>query len=47
MILNAIFFIWREGVLESWGFAPSSVREPERKLQQINPDNLMIIRKTS
>jgi hypothetical protein len=47
MILNAIFYMWREGVLESWGFAPSSVREPERKLQQINPDNLMITRKTS
>jgi hypothetical protein len=47
MILNAVFYVWREGVLQSWGFAPTSVREPERKQQQIHPENILITRKTS
>jgi len=47
MILNAALYVWRDGVLQSWGFAPSSVREPERKHQQIQPENILITRKTS
>lgn len=47
MILNAVIYVWREGVLESWGVAPTSVREPERKQQQIHPENILITRKTS
>jgi hypothetical protein len=47
MILNAALYIWRGGVLQSWGFAPSSVREPERKQQQIQPENILITRNTS
>jgi hypothetical protein len=47
MILNAVFYVWREGVLQSWGFAPASVREPERKQQQIHPENILITRKLS
>ena len=47
MILNAGFYVWREGVLQSWGFGPSTVREPERKQQQIHPENILISRKTS
>jgi hypothetical protein len=47
MILNAVFYIWREGVLQTWGFAPSTVREPERQQQQIQPENILITRKTS
>jgi hypothetical protein len=42
-----ILYVWRDGVLQSWGFAPSSVREPERKQQQIQPENILITRKTS
>jgi hypothetical protein len=47
MILNAVFYVWREGVLQSCGFAPASVREPERKQQQIHPENILITRKLS
>ena len=47
MILNAGFYVWREGVLQSWRFGPSTVREPERKQQQIHPENILITRKTS
>jgi hypothetical protein len=47
MILNAVFYIWREGVLQTWGFAPSTAREPERQQQQIQPENILITRKTS
>ena len=47
MILNAVFYVWREGVLQSWGFAPASVSEPERKQQQIHPENILITRKLS
>ena len=44
MILNAFFYIWREGGLEGWGFATHSAREPERKLNQIQPENIIITR---
>jgi len=47
MILNAVFYVWREGVLQSWGFAPASVREPERTQEQIHPANILITRKAS
>jgi hypothetical protein len=47
MVLNALFYIWREGVFANWGFAPESAREPTRTLQQIQPDNVVITRKTS
>lgn len=47
MILNAGFYVWREGVLQAWGFGPSTVREPERQHQQIHPENILITRKTS
>lgn len=45
MVLNALFYSWRQGIFESWGFAPDSAREPERTLQQIQPDNVAITRK--
>jgi hypothetical protein len=47
MVLNAGFYVWRSGVLQSWGFAPETVREPERQLQQIQPENILITRKPS
>jgi hypothetical protein len=47
MILNAGFYVWRSGVLQSWGFAPETVREPERQLQQIQPENILITKKPS
>ena len=47
MILNAVFFVWRIGALQSWGFAPDTVREPGRQLQQIQPENILITRKPS
>jgi len=47
MILNAGFYVWRSGVLQSWWFAPDTVREPERQLQQIQPENILISRKPS
>jgi hypothetical protein len=47
MVLNAVFYSWREGALQSFGFAPSTVREPARLQQQIQPENILITRKTS
>jgi hypothetical protein len=47
MILNAVFYVWRVGVLQSWGFGPDTVREPGRQLQQIQPENILITRKPS
>jgi hypothetical protein len=46
MIVNGMFYIWREGIFESWGFAPASAREPARTLQQIQPDSVHITRNT-
>ena len=45
MVLNALFYSWRQGIFETWDFAPESAREPERTLQQIQPDNVVITRK--
>jgi hypothetical protein len=45
MVLNALFYSWRQGIFEMWGFAPESAREPERTLQQIQPVNVVITRK--
>ena len=45
MALNALFYSLRQGIFEAWGFAPESAREPERTLQQIQPDNVIITRK--
>jgi hypothetical protein len=47
MVLNGLFCIWQEGAFKAWGWAPSSPREPERPMQQINPDHIEITRKTS
>ncbi|MEI6548734.1 MAG: hypothetical protein WCO34_00040 [Betaproteobacteria bacterium] len=47
MLSNALLYAWREGLFEAWGFAPESAREPLRNLQQIQPDNMVITRKTS
>jgi hypothetical protein len=45
MVLNALFYSWRQGIFETWGFAPESARELERTLQQIQPDNVVITRR--
>jgi hypothetical protein len=47
MLLNGLFYGWRQGIFETWGFAPESAREPQRTLQQIQPENVVITRKTS
>ena len=44
---NALLYGWREGLFEAWDFGPKNAREPSRTLQQIQPDNLVITRKTS
>ena len=47
MLSNALLYVWREGLFEAWDFGPENAREPSRTLQQIQPDNLVITRKTS
>ena len=47
MILNGLFYIWQEGAFKARGWAPPSPLEPERHLQQINPDHIEITRKPS
>jgi hypothetical protein len=47
LFLNGLFYIWQEGAFTAWGWAPPSPREPERPLQQINPDHIEITRKPS
>jgi hypothetical protein len=46
MVLNGLFYIWQEGAFKAWGWEPPSAREPERSMQQINPDHIEITRKT-
>lgn len=47
MLSNALLYGWREGIFETWGYAPHSEREPARTLQQIEPDNVVITRKNT
>jgi hypothetical protein len=43
LIANAGYYLWTDGLLRSWGFAPASDAEPQRMEQQIAPDNLRLL----
>ena len=47
MLSNALLYGWRDGLFEAWDFGHENAREPSRTLQQIQPDNVVITRKTS
>lgn len=44
LLANATFFVWSQGFLRAWDFAPKLQTEPERVTQQINPDAIRILK---
>ncbi len=44
LLANAAFFVWSQGFLRAWDFAPKQQTEPERIAQQINPDAIRLLK---
>ncbi len=44
LLANATFFVWSQGFLRAWDFAPKQQTEPERVAQQINPDAIRLLK---
>lgn len=42
VLLNALYYVWSQGMLEGYGLAPVEQREPGRLKQQIHPEQLII-----
>ena len=43
LLANASYYVWSQGLLAEFGFAPTSQAEPQRLTQQIKPDTLRIL----
>lgn len=44
LLANAGYYVWSQGLLKDWGFAPEEQAEPQRMNQQIRPETLQILR---
>jgi len=42
-LANAVYFAWSQGLLASWGIAPTQQSEPQRLQQQIKPQALRVL----
>jgi len=40
---NGLYYVWSQGVLRGYGFAPQSQSEPQRLAQQIAPDGIKLL----
>jgi hypothetical protein len=43
VLANAAYFAWSQGLLTSWGIAPTQQSEPQRVEQQIKPQALRVL----
>jgi hypothetical protein len=43
ILANGVYFVWSQGMLRSYGFAPTSQREPQRLAQQIKPEAFRVL----
>ena len=43
MLVNGLYFAWSQGLLQSWGAAPTQQSEPQRLSQQIRPEALRLL----
>ena len=43
LLANGIYFVWSQGHLRAWNFAPAQQTEPQRLAQQLRPENLRIL----
>lgn len=44
LLANGIYFVWSQGLLRAWDFAPVQQTEPQRLAQQLRPENLRILK---
>lgn len=47
LLLNAAYYAWSQGALQSWGLAPHSYAEPQRLAQQLHPELLQRLTPTA
>lgn len=43
VLANGLYFAWSQGLLQSWGAAPTQQSEPQRLGQQIRPEALRLL----
>ena len=43
IVANLVYFVWSQGVLRVYGFAPTAQTEPQRMQQQISPDAIQLL----
>ncbi|MCF8167048.1 MAG: SPOR domain-containing protein [Rhodoferax sp.] len=43
LLANGTYFVWSQGLLQAYGLAPASTREPERLAKQVKPDAIGIL----
>ena len=43
VLLNGLYFVWSQGWLRIFDFAPAQQTEPHRMWEQINPDALRLL----
>jgi hypothetical protein len=43
LLANAVYFSWSQGLLASWGFAPTQQSEPQRLEQQLKPEAVRVL----
>jgi hypothetical protein len=44
LLVNGIYFVWSQGYLRAWDFAPAQQTEPQRLAQQLRPENVRILK---
>ena len=43
ILANGLYFVWSEGMLQAYGFAPVQQREPQRLTQQVRPEAIRVL----
>lgn len=43
VLANTAYFAWSQGLLRAWGLAPAPQSEPQRVVQQIQPESLRLV----
>ena len=44
LLANGVYFVWSQGYLRAWDFAPAQQAEPQRLAQQLKPENVRILK---
>ena len=44
LLANGVYFVWSQGYLRAWDFAPAQQTEPQRMAQQVRPESVQVLR---